>query len=159
MSDLTDNTNLNHDYLTLGLTLSEQFSVLEGKRPRILVGGTIDPVLGSMKEICNSLADMGCDVDLSPQVKTLNDLINQSLENDIDVMLICSDDCFSVEELLGFQDQILLEQPYVIMSLYSENIDCISNLQGHLDQWMLFAPNNNPYQLGYDLLNKLLMSS
>jgi hypothetical protein len=101
---------------------------------------------------------MGYDVDLSPKVKTLKRLVNQSLENDIDVMLICSDDCFSIEELLGFQNQILSDQPYLIMSLYSENIDCISNLQGQLNQWVLFKPNDDAYLLGYDLLNQLLRS-
>ena len=156
---MTDKTTPNRDYLNLGLVLSEKFFKLEGKRPRILIGGTIDPLSKLMKEICNSLADMGYDVDVSPKIKSMKSLVNQSLENDTDVILICSDDCFSIQELMYFQDQILSDQPYIIMSLYSENMDCILNLQGQLDKWTLFNTTHNSYLIGYNLLNHLLGSS
>lgn len=159
MSATNDNNYKNLDYLKEGLSLSERFYQLEGKRPRILIGGTIDPLSKFMNEICNSLADMGYDVDLSPKAKTLNNLANQGLENDVDVVLICSDKCFSFRELLDFQHQVFSNQPDLTLSFMATNSACISMLKGQLDQWMLFRSETSSYKIGYSLLNHLLSSS
>jgi len=159
LSDKTNRISPSGDYLQLGKALSDQFFVLEGKRPRILVGGTIDPLSRSMNKICNSLADMGYDVDLSPKVNILKNLLNQCLENDTDVVLIYGADCFSVQELLDFQDKILSDQPHIVMSLLAQNSECYSNCEEKLDQWILFKPEDHPYVIGYNLLNRLLLSS
>lgn len=159
MSGLNNNTSANRDYLKKGLSLSERFYQLEGKRPRILIGGTIDPLSKFMNEICNSLADMGYDVDLSPKAKTLKNLANQGLENDVDVVLICSDKCFSFRELLDFQHEVFSNQPDLTLSFIATNSSCISILKGQLDQWMIFRSETSSYKIGYNLLNHLLMSS
>ena len=158
MSDLSNNNSANNDYLKKGLILSDQFYLSEGKRPRILIGGTVDPLSLSINTIANSLADMGFDVDLSPKLKELNSLATQSLENDVDAILIYSDHCLSFEELLDFQKQVISNQPHMIMSLHIKNAECIASLHEHLSQWMLFGVDRKSSFMGYNLLKQILFS-
>ena len=159
MADHTDKNISTNDDLKKGLLLSEEYYRLEGKQPRILIGGTIDPLSRSMNRLCNSLADMGYDVDLSPKLKALKSLATQSLENDADAILICSEDCFPLDELLDFQNHVLSNQPDIIVSLYLNNRECISTLEQHLNKWTIFGTNSDAYSLGHNVLRQLMHTS
>lgn len=156
MSDFINDIPENAAFREKGLLLSEEFALLEGRRPRILVGGVAETLAGSMNKICNTLADMGFDVDIAPKLKTLRKLATQSLENDADILLIYSNNCISSEELLEVQHDALDNQPYLELSLFVKDPNCISRLGQHADKWTIFYEMENEYFMGYHLLGKLL---
>ena len=159
MSDFSDDIYENNKFRKKGLALSEEFALLEGRRPRILVAGTTDILTGSMNRICNTFADMGFDVDIAPKLKNLKKLASQSLENDADMILICSENCISFTELLDFQSCVLPDQPDMMMSLYLRDSNCKSSLEGHLKQWSIFDDKASASLMGYNLLSQLLSHS
>ncbi len=156
MSDLNNDISENAALRKKGLLLSEEFALLEGRRPRILVGAAAETLAGSMNKICNTLADMGFDVDIAPKLKTLKKLANQSLENDADILMIYSNNCISSEELLEVQRDLLNNQPYLVPSLFLRDPNCISRLKKHAKEWTIFDEKANEYFMGYHLLSKLL---
>lgn len=158
MPDLINYIPENNDFRKKGLALSEEFALLEGRRPRILVGKAGDSIEGSMNKICNTLADMGFDVDIAPKLKEIKKLATQSLENDTDVILIYSDNCVSYAELLDFQNCVLPNQPEIMMSLFVRDQSCLSTLRKHLNQWMLFDTKDSAYLMGYHILCHVLSS-
>ena len=159
MSDFIDDIAENNEFRKKGLALSEEFALVEGRRPRILIAGAVETSTGSMNKICNTFADMGFDVDIAPKLKTLQKLAAQSLENDADMILICSDNCISYAELLDFQSCVLPNQPDMMMSLFVRDPNCMSSLEGHLKQWSIFDEKASAYLMGYNLLSQLLSHS
>ena len=159
MTNLINNIPENNDFRKKGLALSEEFALLEGRRPRILVGEVADILAGSMNKICNTLADMGFDVDIAPKFKELKKLATQSIENDTDVILIYSDNCVSYLELLDFQNRVLPNQVDIMMSLFVRDPSCLSTLRKHLNQWVIFEAKDNEYTMGYHLLRHLMSNS
>ncbi|EMN44493.1 methylmalonyl-CoA mutase [Leptospira weilii] len=71
--------------------LSDQFSVLEGRRPRIMVAkmGQDGHDRGA-KVISTSFADMGFDVDIGPLFQTPAEAAKQAVENDVHILGISS---------------------------------------------------------------------
>lgn len=156
MSDLNNDISENATLRKKGLLLSEEFALLEGRRPRILVGAAAETLAGSMNKICNTLADMGFDVDIAPKLKTLKKLANQSLENDADILMIYSNNCISSEELLAVQHDVWNNQPYLVLSLFVRDPNCISTLEEYAKEWTVFDEKANAYFMGYHLLLQLL---
>lgn len=156
MSDFTNDISENAAFRKKGLLLSQEFALLEGRRPRILVGGAAETLAGSMNKICITLADMGFDVDVAPKLKTLKKLVTQSLENDADILMIYSNNCISSEELLEVQHDVLDNQPYLVLSLFMRDPNCISMLKKYANEWTIFDEMENEYFMGYHLLGKLL---
>ena len=72
------------------MALSDKFTELEGRRPRILIA-TIGKGYNdrSGKIIGTSFADMGFDVDIAPLFKTFQEVAKQAIENDVHIL------CFS----------------------------------------------------------------
>jgi len=159
VSDFIDDISENNEFRKKGLELSEEFALLEGRRPRILIGGAAETSTGSLNKICNTFADMGFDVDIAPKLKTLQKLAVHSLENDADMILICSDNCISYIELLDCQNHVLTYQPDMMMSLFVRDPNCMSILAGHLNQWTIFDAKDSAYLMAYNLLRKLLSRS
>jgi len=157
--DLINKTPDNNDFRKKGLALSEEFALLEGRRPRILIGRDTYTLAGSINKICNTLADMGFDVDIAPKLKEIKELATQSLENDTDGILIYSDNCVSFAELLDFQNRVLTNQPEIMMSLFVRDSDCRSTLRKYLDQWKIFDTKDNEYSIAYQILSQLLSNS
>lgn len=71
--------------------LSEKFSKLEGRRPRIMVAklGQDGHDRGS-KVIATSFADLGFDVDVGPLFQTPEEAAKQAIENDVHILGISS---------------------------------------------------------------------
>ena len=159
MSDFSDDISENDKFRKKGLELSEEFALLEGRRPRILVGGATDILTGSMNRICNTLADMGFDVDIAPKLNTLKKLATQSLENDSDMIMICSEKCISCQELLDVQRCVWSNQPDIMMSLYIGDPNCVSTFESQLKNWKVFDQKAGAYFMGYYLLKQLLSGS
>ena len=70
--------------------LSDKFTELDGRRPRILIAtiGTDDNA-SDTKIIGTRFADMGFDVDLAPLLQTIQEVVKQAVENDVHIL------CFS----------------------------------------------------------------
>lgn len=156
MPDFINDISENAAFRKKGLLLSEEFALLEGRRPRILVGGAAETLAGSMNKICNTLADMGFDVDIAPKLKTLKKMATQSLENDADILMIYSNNCISSEELSEVQRDVLNNQPYLVLSLFVSDPNCISTLEKYVKEWTIFDERANEYFMGYHLLGQLL---
>ena len=159
MSDFINKHTENNDYRKKGLALSATFALLEGRRPRILVGKALATLDRSMNKLCNTLADMGFDVDIAPKLKEIKKIATQSIENDSDVILICSDQCVSYTELLDLENRILPNQPEIMMSLLVRDPNCSPTLKKQLNQWMIFDTKDNEYTMGYHILSHLLSNS
>lgn len=71
--------------------MADQFSSLEGRRPRIMVAkmGQDGHDRGA-KVISTSFADIGFDVDIGPLFQTPEEAVNQALENDVHILGISS---------------------------------------------------------------------
>ena len=71
--------------------LIERFSVLEGRRPRIMIAkmGQDGHDRGA-KIISSSFADIGFDVDIGPLFQTPNEAAKQAIENDVHVLGVSS---------------------------------------------------------------------
>ncbi len=79
----------NNTDLQKARALSDQFAVLEGRRPRILLAeilhGEHEP---KTKSLALTYADLGFDVDISPIGQTVGDIVKQAIENDVHVLNI-----------------------------------------------------------------------
>lgn len=73
------------------LELSDQFAVLDGRRPRIMIAklGQDGHDRGA-KVIASSFADLGFDVDIGPLFQTPKEVAMQAAENDVHVLGISS---------------------------------------------------------------------
>ncbi len=73
------------------LKLTEEFSNLEGRRPRIMIAkmGQDGHDRGA-KIIATSFADIGFDVDIGPLFQTPKEAVKQAIENDVHVLGISS---------------------------------------------------------------------
>ena len=73
------------------LKLTDQFSNLEGRRPRIMIAkmGQDGHDRGA-KIIATSFADIGFDVDIGPLFQTPKEAVKQAIENDVHVLGISS---------------------------------------------------------------------
>jgi methylmalonyl-CoA mutase len=71
--------------------LVEQFSALEGRRPRIMIAkmGQDGHDRGA-KVIATSFADIGFDVDIGPLFQTPKEAAKQAVENDVHVLGVSS---------------------------------------------------------------------
>src|SRR5690606_13659245 len=71
--------------------MADQFSVLEGRRPRIMVAkmGQDGHDRGA-KVISTSFADIGFDVDIGPLFQTPEEAVIQAIENDVHILGISS---------------------------------------------------------------------
>jgi len=73
------------------LTLSDEFAVKKGRRPRIMIAkmGQDGHDRGA-KVIATSFADLGFDVDVGPLFQTPNEAAKQAVENDVHILGISS---------------------------------------------------------------------
>tara|TARA_B100000809_G_scaffold630_2_gene703 strand:+ start:2697 stop:4844 length:2148 start_codon:yes stop_codon:yes gene_type:complete len=74
-----------------GQELADQFSVLDGRRPRIMVAkmGQDGHDRGA-KIIATSFADLGFDVDIGPLFQTPEEAAKQAIENDVHILGVSS---------------------------------------------------------------------
>lgn len=159
MPHLSNSIPEDKDFRRMGMSLSEEFALVEGRRPRILIGAGSDFLTGSLNEICNSFADIGFDVDIAPKFEEVITLANQSLENDSDILLICSDASSTYDKLLDVQLKVKPYQSDLILSLCMVDQNSMTALEEHLKQWIIFKEETNMHVMGYQLLTYLLNPS
>ncbi|TFV93049.1 methylmalonyl-CoA mutase [Algoriphagus kandeliae] len=77
----------NQDSFKKAIELSDQFSAMEGRRPRILVAkmGQDGHDRGA-KVIATGFADLGFDVDIGPLFQTPEEVATQAIENDVHIV-------------------------------------------------------------------------
>lgn len=138
------------------LSLTEEFASIEGRRPRILIGQAGIYESGSIHRICNAFADMGYDVDMAPERSPFKFLGTQSLENDSDIVLICSDYCLSETEIIDLEKNVLPYQPEMMLSLMTEDLSCRETLNDQKHNWIVFNDKTSQYEIGYRLLVSLM---
>ncbi len=78
-------------YFTKACELADQFAVIDGRRPRIMVAkmGQDGHDRGA-KVIATSFADMGFDVDIGPLFQTPAEAAKQAVENDVHILGVSS---------------------------------------------------------------------
>ena len=81
----------NNKIFTKALKLSDDFSILKGRRPRIMIAkmGQDGHDRGA-RVIATSFADIGFDVDIGPLFQTPKEAAKQAVENDVHILGISS---------------------------------------------------------------------
>lgn len=159
MSDKSHKISENSNWQKSAKVLSDEFNRVEGRRPRILVGNYFsDPAFTSHK-LCNQLADVGFDVDIAPKLLRLQTLVNQSIENDTDIILICSDRVEIEAELLKFQQLLLSQQPDMILSVYLPGNPSLKEHRAKLKKWHSFDDKDSGKKIAYKLIDLLMSAS
>ena len=113
--------------------LSDLFAEIEGRRPRILIGSLKSFEIKEFRAICNTFADVGCNVDIAPNNSSFQQIAKQCQENDVDVLLIFTSDEIDKSQLDKLGD--------IVLSVYREQ------------------SNTKPLSLALKLLTKLLQVS
>ena len=140
------------------LKLSDLFTELEGRRPRILVA-ELDPKTSQrFNAICSAFADMGYNVDLAPRITYLNDYGMQCLENDADILLILGDNQPNKKHLLEIQNTVLNSKPDVILALMVSNIVNTEKSDKQL-KWLNFDHTISEFLMGKKILDHLVSGS
>jgi len=80
-----------NNIFTKALKLSDNFSILKGRRPRIMIAkmGQDGHDRGA-RVIATSFADIGFDVDIGPLFQTPKEAAKQAVENDVHILGISS---------------------------------------------------------------------
>jgi methylmalonyl-CoA mutase len=81
----------NNEYFKAALKRADEFAVLDGRRPRIMVAkmGQDGHDRGA-KVISTSFADLGFDVDIGPLFQTPDEAARQAVENDVHILGVSS---------------------------------------------------------------------
>lgn len=135
--------------------LSDLFNNIEGRRPRILTAGVDAEGQECLHEISSLLADLGCDVDMSPKSQNLTDLVKQYLENDADILFLCAGTYPDREGLHGLDNSIRVQCPEAVLALYISR-DEGSVLNEKLENWIVISPELEKNNAGYRILLELL---
>jgi len=136
--------------------LSDLFALNEGRRPRILIGGPSSEEAKEFNVICNTFADMGCNVDIAPNNSNFKHMIKQCLENDVDMLLIFASHKVNKAELQWLQETVLHQIPDMVLSMYKEKSNGNQELINKQDQWIYFDQNSDVLIMASTLLRKLL---
>ncbi|MDN3644375.1 hypothetical protein QWY87_16795 [Lutimonas halocynthiae] len=136
--------------------LSDLFATNEGRRPRILIGGEHTEVLNNSVALGNTFADLGCNVDIAPLHSDLAQLAKQSIENDVDIVLIIANTKVKKRELKKFEEIIFEQHPSVILSLCQDDSDLWTASETSLNQWILLDQSSDLISIVLKLLSKLL---
>ena len=149
------------DYLlqnnAIGLT--DLFAAKEGRRPRILIGGKQVIDLKKINVIANNYADLGCNVDIAPLHSDLTQIAKQSIENDVDIVLIVANEKVEKSELNKFQEIVFEHHPGMLLSLCQDHSIISPTSETELNQWVVCDQGLNSISIALKLLNKLLQIS
>lgn len=140
-------------------SLSDLFASIEGRRPRILIGGEKVIVLKQINVLANAFADLGCNVDIAPLHSDISQLAQQSIENDVDIILIIAHEKIKKSTLEKFQEIVFKQDQEIILSLYKNDSDSSTWDKTNLDKWILLDKSSNPFSIAVTLLNRLLQFS
>lgn len=138
------------------LNLSDLFSKMEGRRPRVLVGSFSENSGTDLNKIANTLSDMGFDVDISPLSHAALSLAMNALENDVDALLILKNLSDSHDKMIELE-HFLNHQNAGILLLHIDDINRSSHLQkDRFKNWTILEANTKRSELGLLILKQLL---
>jgi len=146
-----------NDLWQQGLLLSHEFSQLEGRQPRVLVGNSIKISQQVIRKVCSSLADMGFNVDVAPVLGSFDELATQCLENDADVLLILGAEHITRTELTNLAKKVSFLKPETLKALTFQSPESIVNSETLRELYQIFPEDSDPVEISFALL-KILMS-
>lgn len=158
---MSDSTNAHPDNNILwqqGLLLSHEFSQLEGRQPRILVGNSNKVSQQVIRKVCSSMADMGFNVDVAPVLSSFDELAKQCLENDADVLLILGADHITKTELTKLAKKVSFLKSETVKALTFQGPESIINSEALRELYRIFPEDSDPVEISLALL-KILMSN
>ena len=140
------------------IKLSDNFSKIQGRRPRILIAKVgQDGHDRGAKVIASSFADMGFDVDIGPLFQSPKEVIKQAVENDVHIIGISS---------LAGGHKTLVKDLFIELNKYQSNeiMVVIGGIIPKVDHEFLknlgicaiFGPGSNVVEIAVELLNLLL---
>ena len=140
-------------------SLSDLFALKEGRRPRVLIGGGQAIVQKKINVLANTFADLGCNVDIAPSQRILISQLRQSIENDVDIVLIIAHEKIKKSTIEKFQEVVFKQHQEIILSLYKNDSDSWPSDETDLHKWILLDKSSNRVSLALKLLNSLLQFS
>ncbi|WKK64888.1 hypothetical protein [Lutimonas zeaxanthinifaciens] len=152
------NISEHHEFIKKGQALSDLFSELEGRRPRIMIGSFSDSdnSSGYLKRIANSISDMGFDVDISPRIHSAKKFAMNALENDVDVLLTLTDSTAFLDEIVQIEPYLDDQKARILLLLFMHGIE-LSNIQKEMfKNWTLADVKTEVSKIGLLILNRLL---
>ena len=158
MSDSTYAHPENNNLWQQGLLLSQEFSQMEGRQPRVLVGNSTKVSQQLIRKVCSALADMGFNVDVAPVLSSFDELATQCLENDADVLLILGADHITRTELTNLAKKMSLLKSETVKALTFQGPESIMNQETLRAYYSIFPEDSDPVQISLALL-KILLSS
>ena len=141
-----------------GLSLSQEFSRLEGRQPRVLVSKSEDISVEEMRYMSSCMADMGFDVDLAPGNNPLEALAGQCVENDSDVLLILGAQAMTLAQLDHLYIRLNSDCPETVCALYFSKPAAEKVLKEVEKMYRVFPENADQQEISLALL-KLLFSN
>ena len=140
------------------IKLSDNFSKIQGRRPRILIAKVgQDGHDRGAKVIASSFADMGFDVDIGPLFQSPKEVVKQAVENDVHIIGISS---------LAGGHKTLVKDLFIELNKYQSNeiMVVIGGIIPKVDHEFLknlgisaiFGPGSNVVEIAVELLNLLL---
>ena len=140
------------------IKLSDNFSEIQGRRPRILIAKVgQDGHDRGAKVIASSFADMGFDVDIGPLFQSPDEVVKQAVENDVHIIGISS---------LAGGHKTLIKELFVELNKYKSNeiMVVIGGIIPKADHEFLnnlgisaiFGPGSNVIEIAIQLLHLLL---
>tara|TARA_B100001173_G_scaffold311424_1_gene328652 strand:+ start:11 stop:2146 length:2136 start_codon:yes stop_codon:yes gene_type:complete len=140
------------------IKLSDNFSEIQGRRPRILIAKVgQDGHDRGAKVIASSFADMGFDVDIGPLFQSPDEVVKQAVENDVHIIGISS---------LAGGHKTLIKELFVELNKYKSNeiMVVIGGIIPKADHEFLnnlgisaiFGPGSNIIEIAIQLLHLLL---
>ena len=140
------------------IKLSDNFSEIQGRRPRILIAKVgQDGHDRGAKVIASSFADMGFDVDIGPLFQSPDEVVKQAVENDVHIIGISS---------LAGGHKTLIKELFIELNKYKSNeiMVVIGGIIPKADHEFLnnlgisaiFGPGSNVIEIAIQLLHLLL---
>ena len=140
------------------IKLSDNFSEIQGRRPRILIAKVgQDGHDRGAKVIASSFADMGFDVDIGPLFQSPDEVVKQAVENDVHIIGISS---------LAGGHKTLIKELFIELNKYKSNeiMVVIGGIIPKADHEFLnnlgisaiFGPGSNIIEIAIQLLHLLL---
>ncbi|UCE93832.1 MAG: hypothetical protein JSV73_00630 [Flavobacteriaceae bacterium] len=138
------------------LALSDLFSSMEGRRPRIIVGAFSKKSGTDVSKIAHILSDMGFDVDISPLITSVERFAMNALENDVDALLMLTESNDIKAKMLGLETFLAQQKAEILLSQIS-NSESQSVLQDEMfKNWIVLNAETKQSELGFIILNQLL---
>ena len=140
------------------IKLSDNFSEIQGRRPRILIAKVgQDGHDRGAKVIASSFADMGFDVDIGPLFQSPDEVVKQAVENDVHIIGISS---------LAGGHKTLIKELFIELNKYKSNeiMVVIGGIIPKADHEFLnnlgisaiFGPGSNIIEIAIQLLHLLI---